>query len=77
MATESEILQVSEHALTLDEIVILDRETEAPSSTMSVKPSKILGTLYPFIDINNYEFAQSDIISAELEYKWILTNYKT
>jgi len=65
MPIENNILQLTEHSLMLDDIVILDNES-GNNNQGNVKPSKLIGSLYPFVEINKYEFAYIDIMSFEL-----------
>lgn len=72
MAVENQTLQITEHALELDPIEILDVESEQIDNSQPV-PSNILGNFYPYIEINSHEFTHVSILSTTLKTSGFIT----
>lgn len=60
---KTEILTLSKPIIKLDEIQIIDLETNGDSSVL---PSKVVGGFIPYVVINNFEINLSDLINFEL-----------
>lgn len=69
MSLEHKILQITKPTIKVDEMSIIDRESNTDNQVISdsqVKPSEFMGFFIPFVIINGYEYTTQDILSLEL-----------
>ena len=66
MNLENKILQITKPEILLDELSIVDMESPENQQVTTIKPSKVLGSFFPYIVINAFEFAINDVIFFEL-----------
>lgn len=67
MGLNTTILTITKPTLKLDEISIIDRESNASVQLPGVVPSKFVGSNMPFVVINGYEFTMSSLISFNMQ----------
>jgi len=69
---EKSILTVTDPTIELDELSIVDRESDDSENKTTFKPSKFLGRIIPYCKINNMEFSISEIMYFDLDVNGFL-----